>query len=225
MTIKILQSIGVEVYQKKDKIVVLPLSKTADKEFYIESDWSSASYFYSAVAVLKISELQLESFFSGSLQGDSQLVDLYEKFGVETVFNNNLISLKYRQNFTLPQYLEFNLIRQPDLAQTIAVTCLALGIKCKITGLQTLRIKETDRLFALQQEMQKLGAGVRITDTSFELLHPVITNPNVSIATYNDHRMAMSFAVLQKIYSEIRIENKDVVVKSFPGFWNKFQFV
>jgi 3-phosphoshikimate 1-carboxyvinyltransferase len=222
MTVRILQKIGVPVRMTNNFISVSPLKQLVQPYFFVESDWSSASYFYSAMAVMKSTGISLEFYLENSWQGDRKLKDIFKKFGVITQFDKQKLILKHIPDFILPDKLSFHLIDQPDLAQTIAVTCLALGIRCKITGLQTLRIKETDRLQALQTEMQKLGAEVIITTDSLSLTKPEISNTKVSIATYDDHRMAMSFAVLQKIYPEIIIENKDVVVKSFPDFWEKF---
>ena len=111
-----------------------------------------------------------------------------------------------------------NLNSTPDLAQTIAVTCLGLGIDCHLEGLHTLKIKETDRLIALKNELEKLGAKVSITTTSLTLKSPKKINTNISIATYQDHRMAMAFAPLS-VCVPIKIENADVVSKSYPNFW------
>ena len=128
--------------------------------------------------------------------------------------------LKKKKNFKLPNSLEYNLIDSPDLAQTIAVTCFGLGIKCDLYGLHTLKIKETDRLNALKLELKKLGSNVLITNDSIHINKSKIDFSNIKIKTYNDHRMAMSFAPLG-ILKPIIIESPNVVSKSFPDFWDK----
>ena len=117
-----------------------------------------------------------------------------------------------------------NLVSAPDLAQTIAVTCLGLGISCELTGLQTLKIKETDRLVALQNELQKLGATIQIDNESIAMQPPKKLNQNCNIETYNDHRMALAFAPLSLLVP-IEIKNAEVVSKSYPDFWNDLNSV
>jgi len=224
MTISLLEKLGISVEQTTDTIKILPKKSIEKNKIVIEGDWSSASYFYGALNVLPISEIILKNYQENSLQGDRKIVEYFEKLGIKTTFlPSDHILLSKIPEFKTPDFLSFDLLETPDLAQTLATTCLALGIKCKLTGLQTLRIKETDRLAALQNEMQKLGAEVQITENSFELTKPTVTNQNVSIETYDDHRMAMSFAILQKKYPSIQILEKNVVVKSFPNFWELFE--
>jgi len=147
------------------------------------------------------------------------LVKIYEQMGVETTFFDGKIKLSKTPGFSPPTYVSLDLKNTPDLAQTIAVTCLGLNIGCKLTGLHTLKIKETDRLVALKVEMEKLGAQVEITDKTLELIHPGTIKENISIETYNDHRMAMAFAPLGLLVP-INIKNPDVVSKSYPSFWD-----
>jgi 3-phosphoshikimate 1-carboxyvinyltransferase len=184
----------------------------------VESDWSSASYFFSLVALAEIgTEITLSSYKQNSLQGDSSLVEIYKNLGVDTVFENNSIVL--RKSVTPnPQLSNCNLNSSPDIAQTIVATCLGLGIGCHLTGLHTLKIKETDRLEALRMELTKLGANISVTNDSLTLVATKDINPNVKIATYNDHRMAMAFAPLA-LKVPIIIENAEVVSKSYPDFW------
>jgi len=225
MTLSILKSLGVTIEQNANKIHIAPVSEIKNTQTDIEGDWSSASYFYGARAVLNLPEIKLYPFDKISLQGDQKIQEYFSKLGIKSVFENNqLLKLQNIDNFTPPDYISFDLIDTPDLAQTLAVTCLSLGIKCRLTGLQTLRIKETDRLQALQNEMQKLGAKVIITDNSLEITQPTVNQTNISIKTYDDHRMGMSFAILQLKYPEIQIQNPEVVIKSFPDFWEKFRF-
>ncbi len=226
MTIDILKSLGIKVAQDKYQIKVYPAETIFETTINIEGDWSSASYFYALTAIGNNTDMILAPFDKHSLQGDQKIAGYFSKLGIETVFlEHHQIRLSKIPAFILPENITYNLIDTPDLAQTLAVTCLALGIRCKLNGLQTLRIKETDRLAALKTEMSKLGAKVDITDDSFELIDPVISETNVSIDTYDDHRMAMSFAILQKLYPEIKINHPEVVVKSFPDFWQQFDMV
>ena len=150
------------------------------------------------------------------------LVDIYKHFGVSTVFNKNTITLKKEKSNL--KTLSLDLKNAPDIAQTIAVTCFALGIPCDLIGLHTLKIKETDRLVALKTEIGKLGGNVKITDKSLHLTASKGIKPMVSIATYNDHRMAMAFAPLA-LKTPIVIEDAMVVSKSYPTFWNDLEAI
>nr|WP_299346139.1 3-phosphoshikimate 1-carboxyvinyltransferase [Allomuricauda sp.] len=219
MTLSLLNSIGVTTFFKGNSIKVEPKRKVEDVELVVESDWSSASYFYSMVALSDIgSTVGLSSYKPNSLQGDSVLSKLYEDFGVETTFLKNQIVLKKTSHPKL-QEVKYNLSNAPDTAQTIAVTCFGLGIGCYLTGLHTLPIKETDRLFALKTELTKLGAQV-VTDSESLTLSPsdnIIEG--VSIDTYNDHRMAMAFSPLA-LRTSLVINDAGVVSKSYPDFWD-----
>jgi len=216
----LLEEIGVETSFIGNIIDVKP--KTQDlkpKTLTVESDWSSASYFYSILALSEVgSQITLSSYKQNSLQGDSALVEIYRKLGVETHFDENEMILVKQPNFKL-QTLNLDLNNTPDIAQTIVVTCLGLGIGCHLTGLHTLKIKETDRLEALKTELSKLGASISVTDESLTLLASSNIISNQTIATYNDHRMAMAFAPLA-LKTNITIENAEVVSKSYPDFWN-----
>jgi 3-phosphoshikimate 1-carboxyvinyltransferase len=218
MTLALLNEIGVETSFVENKIIVKPQSAIQNSEFAIESDWSSASYWYSIVALSEIgTQITLSSFKENSLQGDFALVEIYKNFGVETVFNTNHMLLRKVENLK-PETLNLKLNNSPDIAQTIAVTCFGLGISCHLTGLHTLKIKETDRLEALKIELTKLGASISITNNSLTLEQSENINPNVRISTYQDHRMAMAFAPLA-LKVPIIIENAEVVSKSYPTFW------
>ncbi len=221
MTISQLKELGVSVLWNENKITVKSflLENENQLEVTIESDWSSASYFYSLVALSNNGEVSLSSYYENSKQGDAVLSKLYELFGVKTIFKNHEIQLKKDADFKSPTHIALNLIETPDIAQTIAVTCLGMGINCQLTGLQTLKIKETDRLFALKKELEKFGAQVLITDDSLQLTSPKQLNENVTIETYHDHRMAMAFAPLS-LKTPINIEDRNVVEKSHPKFWD-----
>ena len=224
MTQTLLDNLGFKTFFNNNKIKISPADKITLNQWTVESDWSSASYFYSAVAIANKSEITLESYYSESLQGDSDLVQIYKKIGVTTVFNNGSITLSKTPNFALPEALDLDLRNTPDLAQTIAVSCFGLGVDCNLTGLHTLKIKETDRLEALKVELEKLGAIISITNDSLELRFSGVINQNISIDTYNDHRMAMAFAPLG-IKVPIVINNSEVVSKSYPGFWEDFKSI
>ena len=219
MTLALLHEIGVETSFVSNTIIVKPKLSIINYQLSIESDWSSASYFYSIVALSKIgTEIILSSYKENSLQGDSVLAEIYKNFGVETVFNSNNSITILKSQIANPNPLRCNLNASPDIAQTIVVTCFGLGLACHLTGLHTLKIKETDRLEALRIELTKLGANISVTNDSLTLVATKEINSNVKIATYNDHRMAMAFAPLA-LKVPIIIENAEVVSKSYPDFW------
>lgn len=219
MTLTLLNEIGVKTAFNKNTISVKPLSLIPyPLTLTVESDWSSASYWYSIMALSEIgTEITLSSYKPNSLQGDSALVEIYSAFGVETIFENNSILLRKTHNPKLTTH-NLQLNNCPDIAQTIAVTCFGLGLPCHLTGLHTLKIKETDRLEALKAELTKLGAHVTVTNDSLTLSQSENINPNISIKTYQDHRMAMAFAPLA-LKVPIVIEEAEVVSKSYPTFW------
>jgi|TARA_B110000967_G_C18900863_1_gene574916 3-phosphoshikimate 1-carboxyvinyltransferase len=218
MTSSILNRVGVRCEFVGNKILIQS-TKSINKSIQkVESDWSSLSYFYSIVALSKGSKLKIGSYNINSIQGDKKLIDIYSKLGVETVFENDIISINNINSSDSLGSLELNLSDTPDIAQTIAVTCFGLGLSCDLYGLNTLKIKETDRLEAMKIELTKLGGVVDITKDSFHLKKVVEIKSNVTIETYNDHRMAMAFAPLA-ICKPISINNPDVVSKSFPDFW------
>ncbi len=225
MTLALLNQIGVMTTFQGNKIIVnsLPTSKT--QLLTVESDWSSVSYWYSIVALSEIgTQIKLSSYKENSLQGDSTLNEIYKDFGVETIFNkDNSIAITKAQNHQL-SIVNYQLNNCPDIAQTIAVTCFGLGMGCHLTGLHTLKIKETDRLEALKIELTKLGAKVSVTNDSLTLENSNSINENIAIATYQDHRMAMAFAPLA-LKVPILINNAEVVSKSYPDFWNDLKKV
>jgi len=222
MTLALMNQVGIDTSFEEQIIKVLPVRSIFTKTIVVESDWSSASYFYSIIALSDIgSEIQLSAYKKDSLQGDSILVDIYKHFGVDTVFRNDFITLK-KSGETSKELLELNLIKAPDITQTIAVTCFALKVPCFLTGLHTLKIKETDRLIALETELSKLGALISVTEDTLEIKVSEIINKNISIETYNDHRMAMAFAPLA-IQVPITIKDAKVVTKSFISFWENLK--
>ncbi|MEG2100742.1 MAG: 3-phosphoshikimate 1-carboxyvinyltransferase [Flavobacterium sp.] len=218
MTLALLKDLDIQTSFEGNVIKVYPKESVESKEMVVESDWSSASYFFSLVALSDAAKITLSSYKENSLQGDSELVSLYEKMGVKTTFQNNQMTLEKQAGFKYED-VNFELNNTPDIAQTIVVTCLGLGIGCHLTGLHTLKIKETDRLEALRIELTKLGANISVTNDSLTLLRSGEINHDVHIATYNDHRMAMAFAPLA-IKVPIIIDDAEVVSKSYPDFWN-----
>jgi len=227
MTLTLLNKLGVSTIFTGNRIRINQKKEIEDKTIVIESDWSSASYFYSLVALSEVgTSITLSSYKKDSLQGDSCLVEIYKNFGVKTVFIENTIILKKTNVIQSPDNNRdeesLNLKNAPDLAQTIAVTCFGLGLACNLTGLHTLKIKETDRLIALQNELQKLGATIEITDNSLHLKSATTIRKKGTIQTYNDHRMAMAFAPLA-IKVPIVIEDAEVVTKSYTGFWEDLE--
>lgn len=249
MTIKMMQHFGVDVKWSDETIVVSegnysPLekgaggidsislnpgqthSKSPKEIFKIEADWSAASYWYSMVALAKDATIKLYGLKPESLQGDSVVVDIYKNFGVNTEFIENGVCLTKSTNFQLSTFnFELNFSDCPDIAQTVAVTCAALNVKAKLTGLKTLRIKETDRIAALQTELNSLGFNVEV-DKDDLIINPIdkINILNSLVKTYDDHRMAMAFAPLALI-APITIENPEVVKKSYPTFWEDLESI
>ena len=223
MTLSLLSSIGAKSTFKGHDIRILPLKKSNKVKIAVEGDWSSASYFYSLVALSKKRCVHLSSFKTNSLQADATLASLYETLGVTTTAIDSQTIALSKNDAPLPAGFKADLTPSPDLAQTIAVTCFGLGIACHLTGLHTLKIKETDRLVALQNELTKLGAVVHITQDTLLLESHEIAFGNrtqdIEIATYDDHRMAMAFGVLAELFS-VTIQDPMVVTKSYPAFYS-----
>lgn len=220
MTLQLLNQIGIKTDFQKNTITIKPqISNLRPQTLTVESDWSSASYFYSIVALSEIgTEMTLSSYKKDSLQGDSVLTEIYRQFGVTTLFENNTITLQKSSIVNRQSLINLDLSNAPDIAQTIAVTAFGLGLECYLTGLHTLKIKETDRLVALKTELEKLGAEVEITNESLHLSKSDFIKSGVPIDTYNDHRMAMAFAPLG-LKTNLQINDAEVVSKSYPKFW------
>ncbi|MFY7672702.1 3-phosphoshikimate 1-carboxyvinyltransferase [Tenacibaculum sp. MEBiC06402] len=222
MTLSLLSQLGIKNSFEGNLIKVNPLESIEAKKVVVEADWSSASYFYSLVALSEIgTEISLSSYKKESLQGDSCLAEIYKHFGVTTTFEEYTILLK-KEKETGTSLLELDLVKAPDIAQTIAVTCFALGVPCKLEGLHTLKIKETDRLEALREEITKLGGKIKVTNEELMLESSSEINENVAIETYNDHRMAMAFTPLA-LKVPIKINDAKVVTKSYRNFWEDFE--
>ncbi|WP_417865873.1 3-phosphoshikimate 1-carboxyvinyltransferase [Xanthomarina gelatinilytica] len=225
MTLRLLEELGIETSFKDQTIKVKQQSAINNQIATVESDWSSASYFYSIIALSKVgTKITLSSYKAHSLQGDAVLADIYLQFGVKTTFKTNRLVLQKVEMLNNLSLIELDLSNSPDIAQTITVTCFALGLECLLTGLHTLKIKETDRLLALKTEIEKLGGMVTITTNSLHLKASNNLKSQVAIATYNDHRMAMAFAPLA-LKTSLIINDAEVVSKSYPGFWNDLKTI
>ncbi len=222
MTLALLSQIGVESSFVGNTITVSPKKEVVPTNLVVESDWSSASYYYGLIALSDVgSQITLSAYKENSLQGDSVLAKIYTDFGVQTTFKENQIVLEKIQKEQLPK-VTIDLANAPDIAQTIAVTCFGLGVACHLTGLHTLKIKETDRLEALHTELSKLGANITVTNETLSLEPSENIVPDVAIDTYNDHRMAMAFGPLA-LKTSLFINDAEVVSKSYPGYWEDFK--
>ncbi|WP_312557124.1 3-phosphoshikimate 1-carboxyvinyltransferase [Empedobacter brevis] len=223
MTIQLLNKVGIKAAFEGNTIQIPFTEVIQPQTLQVESDWSSASYYYSLIALSKNSEIKISTYFENSLQGDSALQSIYaENFGVISTFENGVLSLKHNPEFQSQQTIELNLINTPDIAQTIAATCVGLKVNCVLTGLETLKIKETDRLVALKTELEKFGAIITITEDSLSIDGYQDDNEIPTLETYNDHRMAMCMAPLAQL-RPIRINNEMVVEKSYPTFWEDWK--
>lgn len=220
MTCDLLRKIGCDILFSENRIQIKPISKVERIAVTVESDWSSASYFYSVVALSAGLSVTLKNFNEVSLQGDSKLSHIYEMLGVKTQFHPSEATITLAKTGEVTsQNIILDLSDTPDIAQTIAVSCLGMGIGCELSGLQTLKIKETNRLLALKTEMEKFGAKVTITEDMLVLFPLEGINTGIVVKTYNDHRMAMAFAPLA-VKTSLWVDNPEVVSKSFPSFWD-----
>ena len=223
MTLDILTKFGIKNSFEGNSIKVEPFTINDHLSlinYEVESDWSSASYFYS-ICALGRETIHLKSFYKKSTQGDSAIAKIYEDFfGIKTIFSEDehKITLQPDPNFPFPEKIILDMNNCPDIAQTLCVTAAALKIPFEISGLGTLKVKETDRLLALHIELKKLGTETEITDLTIKSISFNEPEENISIKTYQDHRMAMSFAPFSLI-KELNIEDEDVVEKSYPMFW------
>ena len=224
MTAALLKKFNVPISKLKNTYTVNSSIKSKQiKVIKIESDWSSASYWYSICALSKNAKIELNFLNKKSLQSDSILPELYKILGVETKYKKNSIIISRKKLET--KSINYNFINCPDIAQTFAVTCFGLDICAKLNGLSTLKFKESDRIIALKTELEKMGAKLVITNNSIELKKSKAIQFEGVIETYNDHRMAMSFSPLALVYNSIKIANPEVVSKSYPRFWKDLKSV
>tara|TARA_B110000003_G_scaffold25260_1_gene23973 strand:- start:1862 stop:3085 length:1224 start_codon:yes stop_codon:yes gene_type:complete len=217
MTLDLLKRLGIKTEFKGHRILVKNTSKSKNTIQVVESDWSSASYFFSIAALSDKAKIYLSNYKSNSLQGDSILRIIYKQLGVNSYFEGNNLILE-KENISSPKSIKWDLSNAPDIAQTIAVSCYGLGVACDLEGLHTLKIKETDRLVALDKELSKLGAKISVTNKSLHLASDQDFQKGITISTYNDHRMAMAFAPLA-LKIPLSVKKAEVVSKSYPSFW------
>jgi 3-phosphoshikimate 1-carboxyvinyltransferase len=216
MTLDLMKLFGVNHTWEGNTIKVPKQVYTAN-QYTIESDWSGASYWFSVVALAENAEIELLGLKQNSLQGDSAIVGIMDSFGVASSFTKEGILLKKKASLT---EVTVDFADCPDLAQTVVACAAAKGIKLKMKGIESLRIKETDRILALQNELKKFNASLSdIGEGWFEVVPSANIPKNVTIHTYDDHRMAMAFAPLAFV-SDLIIEEPSVVNKSYPGYWN-----
>jgi 3-phosphoshikimate 1-carboxyvinyltransferase len=222
MTIRLMELFGVKTAWDGNICRIAPQTYTA-KPYRIENDWSAASYWYEIAALTNENpEITLQGLEKNSLQGDSKVTTLFEKLGIKTTFFDSEIQLHVKKNIPLSGLLEYDFTNEPDLAQTFVVTACLMDIHFRFSGLQSLRIKETDRIAALQAELKKLGYPVKnIADNALEWTgERCEPESEPLIASYEDHRMAMAFAPACLKAGKIRIDKPEVVSKSYPGFWD-----
>ena len=221
MTLSIMSTFGITSSFESGKISIPPQSYIG-KDYLVESDWSSASYHFANASLLPGSEIILNHYFPNSLQGDSAIVDMTKAFGLETEFEGSQLIIKSIESQN--KHYAYNYIKQPDIAQTIAVMGAGKNMTLAFSGLKTLRIKETDRIAALQNELSKVGITLKESNnTNYEFEQEgIIKMQNPVFKTYQDHRMAMAFAPLA-ILGPIEIENPEVVSKSYPDFWEHLE--
>ncbi len=219
LTLQLMNDFGVRAEWTDDHWLKVESQAYHSTPFYVESDWSAASYWYQIVALSKEAEVTLPGLFKDSYQGDSQVAGIFRSLGVETIYKDKAVILK--KNGKSVERLDYDFINQPDLAQTFVVTCALLNIPFRFSGLQSLKIKETDRMAALITEMRKLGYILHETDGSVLSWEGerCTTEEHPAVDTYEDHRMAMAFAPTCLALPEILINNPQVVSKSYPRYW------
>lgn len=219
-TLNLMKQFGVSAHWEGDTITVPPATYTPIP-FEVESDWSAASYWYAMAALSESALITLPALAKDSLQGDSVIADLFIHLGVQTTYLKEGVVIK--KEGTVTTHFEQDLVNCPDLAQTLAVACSLLGVPYRLSGLQSLKIKETDRLEALRAELAKLGFIVEVVDDSILAWGGQRITPEQSpvISTYDDHRMAMAFAPAAYMFNEgVCIADPQVVTKSYPAFWD-----
>lgn len=220
MTLRIMERFGIRYTWNKNVISISAQRYTPPaKDYIVEADWSAASYYYEMAAFAGEADLTIMGLSGNSLQGDAVVADIYKKFGIQTQYIDG--GIRITKGWNPSRTLSYNFEDCPDLAQTVTVTLAGLKIPALLAGLQTLGIKETDRIKALEHEVAKIGARLETSDDRiiYNAFDPV-TPPSTSISTYEDHRMAMAFAPLALIFGEVLIEDPLVVKKSYPAFWD-----
>ena len=223
MTLAMLEQCGI-AHSWNGNVISIAKQDFKETSIYVEPDWSAASYWYAIAALSDTDELFLPGLTPYSLQGDSVITEIMANFGITSQFKDGGVYLK--KEVKPIAHKEFNLKECPDLAQTIVVVCAALGHEATFTGLETLKIKETDRIAALQNELAKMGVKLIENNQVYKLdCSEKFIPKRMFVNTYDDHRMAMAFAPLALIIPELEIEDADVVEKSYPAFWKDLESV
>ncbi|MDP4270139.1 MAG: 3-phosphoshikimate 1-carboxyvinyltransferase [Bacteroidota bacterium] len=218
LTLRLLEEFGIKSSWVGNTIKIKP-QEFIPKPFTVESDWSAASYWYQIAALSKDFDIELLGLYKNSYQGDSKLTEVFNKLGIVTKYTDKGVRL-LKGDFVTDKLVN-NFVDQPDLAQTFVVTCCLMGIPFYFSGLQTLKIKETDRILALKNEMKKLGYLITEKHDSILEWNGERCEPEAEpvIATYEDHRMAMAFAPAALKMDHITIAEPQVVSKSYPQYW------
>jgi 3-phosphoshikimate 1-carboxyvinyltransferase len=219
MTASLMRQFGAEVDFQNDTVTVSPKRYTPATHT-VESDWSAVSYWFAFAALASEAEIRLPRLQPNSLQGDRVIADIMKNLGVSATLDDNGL-LKLTKTATTKE-VQWDFTHCPDLAQTVAVVCAAKNISGRFTGLESLRIKETDRIAALQNELRKIGADLIEEGAQWTLVPSKALPQSASFQTYKDHRMAMAFAPLATLMN-VEIENPDVVRKSYPRFWDDLE--
>ena len=230
MTMSMMRTFGAAVRWDGESTVRIEPQGYVPVPYVVENDWSAASYWYELVA-LAGEELRLPGLRSNSLQGDSRVSDFFEELGVSTEYTAEGVTIRRRETTEhADRPLVLDLVEQPDLAQTLVCTCAFMGRAFRFTGLQSLKIKETDRIHALRTELGKMGFDIGEEDGSVLFWDGQSRTSRtggqaavpIAIDTYDDHRMAMAFAPACVTYGQITINNPEVVTKSYPGYWKQW---
>ncbi len=223
MTLRLMGHFGVSTTFDNATIRVPP-QQYVPKDLIVEADWSAASYYYGLAAFAKTADVTLEGLQANSIQGDSILAEMMPVLGVQTHFGTNHIRLTKPATVQLPQQFNYDFTDCPDLAQTLAVICAGLGVPGRFSGLSTLRIKETDRIAALEAELSKVNVSIsEATQDGFTISGKAAIQDPV-FDTYDDHRMAMSLAMLGML-RQVTIRTPEVVEKSYPSFWEDLECI
>lgn len=222
LTLALMREFGIESKWHDDTIEITS-QQYMPRIYTVESDWSAASYWYEMAALNKNSEIELLGLYEHSHQGDARLVEIFEKLGVSTLFTEH--GVKLRHNGNCVQKFCYDFVNQPDLAQTFTVTAAMMNIPFRFDGLQTLKIKETDRIAALITELGKWGYRLKEIDNASIEWTGEYDSPAVSqaIDTYEDHRMALAFAPAALVKKQVEINNPEVISKSYPNYWADLQ--
>lgn len=224
MTLGMMSQFGVKAHWE-DKIIRIHPQEYRPTHYVVESDWSAASYWYEMAALTDSAHIELKGLFKESMQGDSKVSELFLDLGVNTEFTENGVILTKSDRITKKMF--HNFVNEPDLAQTFVVTCCMMNIPFMFTGLQSLKIKETDRIEALKAEMKKLGYLIYDSQNSILEWNGERCEPETEavIRTYEDHRMAMAFAPAAIKMDHINMAHPNVVTKSYPNYWNDLKTV